>query len=255
MKFNFSKYLFSLFLGIALFSCVSNTHITSVEKSVIPLTEKFPSEEKYFDSIISPYKMAIDKEMNEILIYSETPLIKGQPESLLGNFTSDLILKKANEYYHSSDNKKIDICLLNNGGLRNSLPQGNITVEKVFELMPFENEIVILTLSGEKTLALFNFLASVDGMPVAGIKMGIKEKKATNILINNIPFDINSQYKVITSDYLGGGGDKMNFFREPLKNEPLKKKLRDVIIEYMREENQKGNKLDIKKDGRIYYEQ
>ena len=64
----------------------------------------------------------------------------------------------------------------------------------------------------------------------------------------------NNYVKVLTSDYLAGGGDKMNFFLDPIKTERVGIKLRDAIIKYCIQENAKGKQLTGKLDGRITFE-
>lgn len=243
-----------LLLPLVLSACSFSPKIASVERNFVELNDSIVSPDSLTLALIAPYKKRIDNEMHEVLIISEMPFIKGQPESLLGNLIADLILKKSKEYY-SDKEESIHFCLLNNGGLRTSLPIGEITRGKIYELMPFENELVVLTLSGEKTKMLFNYIARAEGMPVSGIKMGVSQGKAVNILINGQAFDESKNYKVVTSDYLSGGGDKMSFFNDPIKIENLNEKLRDAIIEYMKEEHKKGNLLNSKLDQRIYYEQ
>jgi 2',3'-cyclic-nucleotide 2'-phosphodiesterase (5'-nucleotidase family) len=118
--------------------------------------------------------------------------------------------------------------------------------------MPFENEIVVLTLTPENTQELMNYIARSGGVPVTGIKMGIQKNEAVNIFVNGKPFDKNKNYKIVTSDYLAEGGDKMFFFKNPIMKETPGLKIRDVLIEYMIEENKKGKTLSAKKDGRVY---
>jgi 2',3'-cyclic-nucleotide 2'-phosphodiesterase (5'-nucleotidase family) len=242
--------LFKFFL-LAISACSVQTKLVSVERSNIEINDAAIQDDSLITAFIAPFKDAVDREMNHVLIVSEMPMIKAQPEGLLGNAVADLILKKAREY---APELNPDLCLLNNGGLRTSLPEGEITKGKVFELMPFENELVVLTLSAENTRKLFNYIARAEGMPVSGVKMGIKGKEAVNIFINNIPFDSTATYKVVTSDYLAAGGDKMSFFNDPMEEVILKRKLRDAIIEYMIEEHSKGNKFSAELDGRVYYE-
>jgi hypothetical protein len=56
---------------------------------------------------------------------------------------------------------------------------------------------------------------------------------------------------VATSDYLAGGGDKMGFFKNPVSNELLSRKLRDALIEEMVMLQQQGKKLEPVLDKRI----
>ena len=192
--------------------------------------------------------------MNEVLGKSDQELLKGLPESSLGDFVSDAVLKKTNEKYVPSDKHQADICLLNNGGLRSQLPKGTITLGNVFELMPFENTIMILTLSGEKTKLLFEMLVENNGAPFAGATVKAKGKKITELKINGKDFDVTKTYKVVTSDYLAAGGDKYLFFNNPIRVDSINYKLRDAIVDYIKDETKKGNTVKVEMDGRIKYE-
>lgn len=224
--------------------------VTSIQPSSIPLNTTSPEDEN-IKSLIEPYKSVLENEMNEVLITSSAEAIKGQPESSLGNLIADITLTEGNNILQKKNLPLADICMLNNGGLRTSLPEGKITVGKIFELMPFENEMVVLTLSGEKAMGLFNYIAKSNGMPLAGATLTIMDEKPENILVGGKAFDAAKTYRIVTSDYLAGGGDKMRFFSEPLSYQILNVKLRDAIINYMRAENKKGNTLNPKTDGRI----
>lgn len=244
-----------VFISIALIqSCSAPTKIKSVTASSIEFNSQNTSIDSSAYKVIAPFKSEMDKIMNEVLVVSDTSLTKDLPEGSLGNFVSDAVLKKTNDHYKPADNLPADICLLNNGGLRAQLPKGKITRGNAFELMPFENSIVIITLTGEKTKQLFQSLVDFNGAPFSGATIKAKGKKISELKINGEFFDPNKNYKVVTSDYLASGGDKYDFFKEPVKTEILNYKLRDAIIDYMIEENQKGNTLKGKKDGRIKYE-
>lgn len=207
-------------------------------------------------NIIRPYKDSLDIKMNEILAYSEAPMMKAQPEGELNNFLADLLLIMSNKQYEKLyKNRRIDLCLLNNGGIRSSLPKGEITLRNVYELMPFDNLTSVLTISGKQTKNLFDYVASEGGMPISGVKFGIQNNKAVNIYVNSVAFDTTRNYTVVTSDYLANGGDKMDFFRNPLKRVELDLKVRDAIVEYMQMLTAKGETINPKLDKRIYYEQ
>ena len=124
-------------------------------------------EDSVIKSEVSPYKIKLDKEMNVVLAVSEQVMMKSSPEGLLGNFSADAVLKMSREY--GKDSCKVDFCVLNNGGLRNPLPKGNITKYDIFSLMPFENEIALLTMNGGDVKELLDFIANKGGMPVAGL--------------------------------------------------------------------------------------
>jgi 2',3'-cyclic-nucleotide 2'-phosphodiesterase (5'-nucleotidase family) len=110
---------------------------------------------------------------------------------------------------------------------------------------------VVLTLSGSKTRGLMNYIAKSNGQPVSGLSMNIINEKPKQVMIGGQEFDSLKTYRIVTTDYLASGGDKMRFFSEPISYQPLNTKLRDAIMNYMRAENNKGNMLNPKTDGRI----
>ena len=191
--------------------------------------------------------------MNEVLIVSaeEFPKERGIPETKLGNLVADLSLEIANKLYNPTDNHNIDFCLLNNGGLRTSLPKGEITRGKIFELMPFENELVVVTITKPNLVTLIEYLKSVGGQPISG---GLTIKSESGIADVVADWSNYRSIKILTSDYLANGGDNMNFFLNPIKIEPIGIKLRDAIIQYCKEQNKQGKQLVGKLDGRITLE-
>lgn len=203
--------------------------------------------DKRIDSIIQPYKAALDKEMNVVIGYADDVLTKTQPESDLGNFMCDVLLKKSKDYYKA----QIDFTFLNYGGIRlPSLPKGEITAGKMVELMPFDNRIVIMELDGLTLDSLFNHMAAKGGWPVSGARYKIQNGKATNITIQNLPLQSRGVYWVAVSDYLAQGGDNCTM----LKGKPYidtKKTLRDALIEGVKEMNERGEHIKSVLDGRV----
>ena len=183
-------------------------------------------------SIIAPYKAGIDSIMNEVLCISKIDMKKGKPESLLGNFVTDLCLQQYSDI--------ADICVMNNGGLRSSLTKGKITRGDIYTLMPFENKLVILELDKKSYLELLQYIIKRGGEPFSGIKIRVDE----NGIILSQSLDLsNNKVKVLTSDYLANGGDKMSFFNEK-KQELVGIKVRDAIINHCLANDTIASKLD-----------
>jgi len=239
-------FAFLLFLALA---CNRPAHITQIGYGYTQLSA--PASDSATAAIIAPYKEKHDREMNEIIGRTDKamPKERDQLETLLGNFVADVCLEKANALV-----SRADMCVLNNGGLRSSLPKGEISRGKIFELMPFENEIVVLTLSGEKMQALLNYIAAAGGVPVAGIKMGVKGRAPGKALIQGQPFDPQKNYRVATSDYLANGGDRMSFFAAPIAIEYTGSKIRDALIEHFKVQTKKGATVTSSLDGRLHHE-
>ena len=197
--------------------------------------------------LIGPYKTQLDSKMNVVIGESEQELTKSKPESSLGNFMADVLLKEADIHSDSS----ADFSIVNVGGIRlNSIPEGPITVGKVYELMPFDNAVVVLEIDGATTAKLFDKMAAAGGWPVAGASYEIKKDNAVNIHIQGKVFDNTKTYRLAITDYLANGGDNLDC----LKGIPQKKcKIiyRDAIMEYIKAITASGNKINSQIEGRV----
>ncbi len=198
-----------------------------------------------------PYKEKMETEMKRVLGVADHELTKSTaPETLIGDFYADAVLAEGLKL-----NPNIQFSMpTTKGGIRNPLPKGNLTVERIFELMPFENELVVLKLSGAGVKKLIDFVVSSGGQPVSGLRMKIKNNVAYDITIAGKPFDINKDYTVLTSDYLANSGDDQRVFSNPIERANLGKKVRDVLIDYIVGQTKNGKTINTQLDGRIVVE-
>lgn len=196
-----------------------------------------------------PYKSELDREMNQVIGYTDVTLTKSSklPESVLGNFFADAVLNQAKKI-----EPNIDFAIpTTNGGLRNDIAKGEITVSKVFELMPFENETVVFTLKGSDVLEILNFIASSGGQPVSGVKMKIENKLSKDVFIGGKAFDVNKTYMVLTSDYIASGGDGTTGFSRPIAKKVIGLKVRDALLQEIKQLNANGKRINTILDGRV----
>lgn len=237
---------------LVLTSCnTAGWRVYQAESVKIPLdkeTEQYA--DKSFKVFLEPYKVQLEKEMNEVIGFAVQDLKIHGPESLLSNFSADVYRQVA----VSAIQSPVDIAIVNLKGLRVSVPAGEITVSRIFELMPFENELVLLWVRGEELQSLFDFFASIGGEGVSGMKMGIREGRAVEVTIGGVPVDKNKVYAVATNDYLAEGNDGMTQLKNAVKRVNTGIKIRDMLIEYIRKESEAGRKIDPKLDGRVYSE-
>jgi len=188
-------------------------------------------------AIINPYQNGIESQMSEVLCVSEMEMKKGRPESLLGNFVTDLCLNYADAH----------VCVMNTGGLRSTLPKGNVTRGDIYTLMPFENELVVLELDIESFKGLVDYITKRGGEPFSGMKLKASSKgydiEEVFRMQENFDFNKGDKIRVITSDYLANGGDKMWFFKD---KEQIKVgvKLRDAIIDHCSKSDTISSELD-----------
>ncbi|MVN93124.1 5'-nucleotidase C-terminal domain-containing protein [Mucilaginibacter aquatilis] len=194
-----------------------------------------------------PYKRKMEAQMNAVLGESAVALEKERgTESLLGNFYADAVASEARKLF------SFDFTIpTTKGGLRNEIPKGKITLSTIFELMPFENELVLLKLKGTDVQQLLNFIAASNGQPVSGLQMTISDKKPVNLLINGKPFNVADTYTVLTSDYLANGGDNTKGLATPLERKTIGLRVRDALVNYVKNQTASGKVINAQLDGRI----
>lgn len=239
-KYNGVLKLFVIFLTLFLiYSCGTKTlTLTRVEGKQLPITEN-ESQIAAIENFIKPYREHIDSDLDSVLAYCPETLTKkaSHYQSTIGNLMADITLDRGNRVFTVRENKTIDICLLNNGGIRAILPKGNVTARNAFEIMPFENNLVVVELKAAQILEIVNyFIQERQAHPLAGLTFTIdKNNQAQSILVQGKPLQNDKIYNVGTNDYLANGGDKMDFFKKGLKTYDLDYKLRNILLDYFKE--------------------
>lgn len=242
--------LITCFLLVA--SCKTNYVPTSFETQNISVLSNGNAVDSQMVQMYLPYKNILEKDMKRVISVSEKEMVKQKPESYLTNFLADLLLEEAiNEAEINQFEIELKISYFNYGGIRAPLPKGEITVGNIFELMPFENEMVFLQLTGNQIQQFLNQIAKKGGDSLGGARFVISNEKAENIRIDGEPLISNKKYWLVTNDYVAEGGDGLTVFTERLEMIKSGTKIRDLIIVHLEQKHKKGEVLMVKVDGRI----
>jgi 2',3'-cyclic-nucleotide 2'-phosphodiesterase (5'-nucleotidase family) len=198
-------------------------------------------------SLLQPYSMEVNRTMNNVIGYSPATMAKRLPESGLGNFMADCMKEMAAQKF----GLPVDIAFMNQGGIRASINKGNITIGNIYELMPFDNLLVLQELKGSVIEALMNHIAADGGWPISkGSSFKIKNKQAVEIIINGKPLDRNATYITANSDYIAQGGSDAAMLKPfPFQNKGFL--IRDALIEYVKQITASGKPVDAKIENRV----
>lgn len=215
-------------LIIALSSCSTFYQPTSLSHTQYKIDSSIRKDSSLM-VMLQPYSTNINATMNKVIGTSADTYSTKRPESEIGNFLADCYKSMAEKKFE----RKIDAAFMNAGGIRSYMSKGNITVGKIFEIMPFDNLLVLQELKGAILQQYLDVIAADGGWPVSkGVTMMIKNKKAVNIMINGKPLDADATYTVAHSDYVANGGSDCSM----LKSVPQINKgylMRDAILEYI----------------------
>ena len=247
--------VFLIGLLIILFSCKSTFILSDVSEKNIQNEPTSYVSDSAIVMLVAPYKQSLKEDMSRVIAISKADMVKAKPESNLTNFLADLLMEEGDTYC-KTNNKSFspDMAFVNYGGIRSSLPKGNITVENIFELMPFENVLVLLKISGETMQQFIERIAERGGDGIAGIKLGIKNGTVGKLTIGGKPFNKKQDYWLVTNDYIAAGGDDMKMLTDRKEYINTGLKIRDLIINNLSEDYRAGKTIQEQLDGRFYNE-
>ena len=239
-----------LLVMMAFSSCRTDYSVVSVEGGRVPITSVYEnSYGRSSDSILNVYKLQVDSIMCPVIGHAQKKLVSFRPESPLSNLMADLLRDGAEKKLGF----KPEVGVMNMGGIRNIMNQGEITIGEVFEIAPFQNALSVVTLKGEVLLDLFGQIASLGGEGLSGARLVIsKDGKLLSAEVGGQPINPNSEYRIATIDYVADGNDRMVAFKKAIhREEPKNSVLRDLFIEYIKECELNGRMIDSEVEGRI----
>lgn len=241
-------------LGLVLASfwaCHSGYHLTNRTANRIGVDSVTAVADSSIANFLTPYRQGVDRSMNEVLTHSTGLIEKGQPDGPLNDLLTDALLQQATQRY----GKPIDCSHLNYGGIRDNLPKGDITIGSVFGVMPFDNQLVVLTLKGDMLQQLFNHFAKDNKLVVGGLRAKVRNGQVQDVTFTNgRTLQPSETYTVAMSDYIANGGDNASFLQNPVKRENINYLIRDALIDYFRQQGKSGQLINPVSDGRISLE-
>ena len=240
-------------LCILLFTaCHRPLHVSKITGEVLLVDSTYNAvQDTMYLQSLAPIKADLEAQLGAPIGYAPEALRVYQPECPMLNWASDALLAIAQDLYP----EPVDVAVVNIGGMRCEWAAGDITFRNVFELMPFDNMLVVLTLPGSELQQLCEIFASSGGQGVAGMRIQSVSDKAKQqdvlVTINGTPLEMDKTYTVATSDYLSQGNDGML----PLKNHThcwnSEEKIRELYIEYIKQVKTVQAKVDGRMDIRL----
>lgn len=223
------------FAAMALVSCRTPMNLANIQtQKNISIGQSIP-DDGATAMVIEPYKKSLESQMDTKISYTNVELTKQGDNSSLGNLLADYTLQGAKEWAAKNNVPKIDGAVINIGGIRTNIGKGDILLRHIYEVMPFENELVIVKMTGAQLQGMFDYyLQTQKNNPVSNMVIETEAGKINKALINGVSVDPAQTYYIATSDYLALGGDNMKFFNA---GEMISTgvKLRDLYIEKFRQ--------------------
>ena len=231
--------------SVAFTSCTKRpVQVTSVTTEALPVDARADGvQDAAYIAYLAPTKADLEREMNVQIGYAPERLWVREPECPMLNWATDALWEAAKKVYPG----RVDIAIVNMGGMRCSWPAGPITRGHVFKLMPFENELVVLTLKGSDIIELCESFARYGAQGVAGMRVTVIDGQLADVTVGGKPVNPKALYTVATSDYLSGGTDHMTALTHHVDYWKSDKKIRDLYEQAVLEQDT----LRVTLDGRM----
>ncbi len=171
----------------------------------------------------------------------------------LGNFVADGMRAEAGVKLE----KHVDLALMNGGGLRRqTIGEGDLRARDIFELLPFENALVTMDLTGEQVLKLLGVIVTSreaqSGARLTYVTKADRSFQLESAKLGDKAIDPSAMYTIVTIDYLVSvGGERYGVLREGKNTKPLGITLRDALMDYVKAETAAGRDIKPNLDGRF----
>jgi len=213
----------------------------------VAVSAEGPAPDPAVQAIVEAAERAAAPIKSEVLGWAKAPLRHDKKEvSVLGQWVADAMREAA----------KADIAFENGGGIRASLPAGTLTMGMLYEILPFDNELWTVELTGRQVLAVLEHGLSgsrYGAIQFSGLRVKYDPSRPAGQRVLEVvtaggePLDPGQTYLVATNDFLMGGGDEYAMFGEGRNPRNLGIQLRDVLAEKVR----KARIVDFGGDGRL----
>ncbi len=165
------------------------------------------SEDKDMLALLSPYqefgqqRLLVKVGSIDAALSGERDTVRRQPAALAVLIGQAMV-----------DKTRANFAVLNAGGVRDSLPGGELTYKDVLKVQPFGNTIVTVDLTGQELLAYLGAVAKMTAgsgafPQFAGISLVIDAGAVSNVAIQDVPLDLNKAYKMAINNFVAAGGD------------------------------------------------
>jgi 2',3'-cyclic-nucleotide 2'-phosphodiesterase (5'-nucleotidase family) len=220
--------LFAISLAILFTSC--SVFRPAVAEEDEPELE-YPGPDSEILRMLDGHRGALDRQMGVKIATIKDTLRFDKPEGALGNMVSDAIRNRAGNEL----GRYINVGIIGESSFKLFFEPGQLTLGELYEFMPYENHLVVLTLSGDKVYELVNQVAALGGAPISGVRFRIDDdNKARGVLVNSEVIDPDKKYRIATSSWAANGGDVFPALWEAEERIDLDVSVRTVFVDYFR---------------------
>jgi 2',3'-cyclic-nucleotide 2'-phosphodiesterase (5'-nucleotidase family) len=225
------RFIQTVVVCLLISGCAGTASTTEQDKSKQePATILYPEPDPVIESMLDTYRDSLNSVTGIRIATVKDTLRFGKPESPLGNLVADALRYRAG----SELGRFVNIGIIGEISFRLFLTPGELTKGEVLEFMPYENQLVVLSLTGAQVAELANQIAEMGGAPVSGMRFRIDGNRARGVLVNSQVLDPGRTYLVATSSWVASGGDRFPALWEYSNRIDLDVDVRNLYLDYFK---------------------
>lgn len=195
--------------------------------------------------------MAAQPEMarvKDVIGYSPRSMTVTYPESALSDWFVDIIMARTEKLA----GRKVDIGIVNFGGIRIDMPEGDIILDDMLSMFPFKNQLVYVEHTGKQIRTILEEMAAGRFQVLGGVRVVAEDGKLVEALISGEPIDDEKVYGMATISFLLGGGDGLTLEHNAVSVTVFENEdVIDAVLEYVYKETAAGRPIEYETDGRV----
>jgi len=219
---------------------VRDKRIVSHKFELFPM-DKFVPEDPETRYVLEEYLEGMQRTLllDRVITTATEPLRRfgdSGGDSQLGNLTAEAM--QFRRYVET------DFCVTNSLGIRTDILEGPLTYEQMYNVMPFENTITTMTLSGLEVQELLDFATRSSAergcnsqIQVSGLTftMNCRTGAAEDIVIGGVPLSGDGAYDMCTNNYMAAGGSGFRVLKRNTTKFDTGIPIREAVIAYIRD--------------------
>ena len=185
--------------------------------------------------------------VKEVVAHSTREMSKGYPESELSNWFVDIMIRKA----EALSGRKVHMGIVNFGGIRADMPEGDVILDDLFSMFPFKNQITYVEHKGSTIRSILENMAAGRFQVLGGVRVVAQDGRLVSVEIDGQPLEDDKVYGLATVNFLLYGGDGLKLAEDAVNLVKYDVDVIDAVLEHVYAETAAGRPIEYQTDGRV----
>ena len=185
--------------------------------------------------------------VKEVVAHSTREMSKGYPESELSNWFVDIMIRKA----EALSGSKVHMGIVNFGGIRADMPEGDVILDDLFSMFPFKNQITYVEHKGSTIRSILENMAAGRFQVLGGVRVVAQDGRLVSVEIDGQPLEDDKVYGLATVNFLLYGGDGLKLAEDAVNLVKYDIDVIDAVLEHVYAETAAGRPIEYQTDGRV----